>query len=130
MTPHRSLWLLLGILAAAGCGRSSGFRTGAPTDSVATAPQLLNAEQVAEAIEREYPPDLRQDGLSGSVRLRLLVGTDGIPAEVRVLESSGYPRFDQAASRVAVFLRFSPALDNAGRPVQVWVAFPISFRVR
>jgi len=64
------------------------------------------------------------------VRLRLLVGTDGVPEEVRLLESSGYQELDAAATRVAGYLRFSPATDNDGKPLRVWASFPISFLVR
>ena len=122
--------LLIGVLAASGCGTSSNLRTGAPAESVATAPGLLNAEQVEEAIAAEYPAQLRTDGVGGTARLRLFVDTEGIPAEVRLLQTSGYPQLDEAAQRVAVSLRFSPATNVDGEPVEVWVSFPISFRVR
>jgi protein TonB len=121
---------MISLVAATGCGSSSNLRVGAPTESVAAAPLLLNAERVEEAIEAEYPDQLRADGLGGTARLRLFVDTDGTPAEVRLLQSSGYPQLDAAATRVAVFLRFSPATNTDGEPVQVWVSFPISFRVR
>lgn len=122
--------LLIGVLGATGCGTSSNLRTGAPAESVASAPVMLNAEDVEEAIEAEYPAQLREDGVGGTVRLRLFVGVDGIPAEVRLLQTSGYEQLDDAASRVAVFLRFSPATNADGEPVEVWVSFPISFQVR
>lgn len=129
MTFHRSVWVLVGPLVAAGCGGgSSSLRAGASVESVATAPQLLNAEELVEAIDRAYPPDLLGDGISGTVRLRLLVNRDGVPVEVRVLQTSGYRQFDEAATRVADVMRFSPAIDTDGRPTQVWAAFPISFR--
>jgi TonB family protein len=124
-----TLAVLCGVLAATGC-RSAGssIASAASAETVATAPQLLNGEQVEQAIATEYPAELRRDGTGGTVRLRLLVGTDGIPAEVRLLESSGYPILDAAAARVATYLRFSPATNTAGNPLRVWASFPIVFR--
>ena len=122
--------VLIGMFAAGGCRASSSLRTGAPAESVASAPRLLNAQEVEEAIAAEYPPQLRADGVGGTVGLRLFVDTDGIPAEVRLLQSSGYPQLDTAAQDVADFLRFSPATNADGEPVQVWVSFPMTFRVR
>jgi len=123
-------FLFVGLLAATSCGSSSNLSAGAPPESVATAPLLLNVEEVEEAIASEYPEQLRRDGVVGTARLRLLVDTDGIPAEVRLLESSGYPQLDEAAARVAVVLRFSPATNSNGEPLRVWASCPISFRVR
>jgi TonB family protein len=65
--------------------------------------------------------------VEGVVRLRLFVGQDGVPTEVRLLESSGYPELDRAAQRVAGVLRFDPATDHEGRPLRVWASFPIVF---
>jgi len=109
------------------CAGGSGLRSGASVEDVATAPRLLNGDAVTQAIEQEYPPELRAQGVGGVVRLRLLVGKDGVPQEVRVLEGSGLPRLDQAAMRVADVLRFEPATNLDGRPVEVWAAFPIVF---
>jgi TonB family protein len=116
------------ILLLAACGGGSSLRSGASVEDVATAPRLLNGEEVTQAIDREYPPELRSQGVGGVVRLRLLVGTDGVPMEVRILDGSGFPLLDQAATRVARVIRFGPATDLEGRPVTVWAAFPIVFR--
>lgn len=115
-------------LLVVACGGGSSLRTGAPVDDVAAAPRLLNGDAVTQAIATEYPPELRSQGVGGVVRLRLLVGRDGVPREARVLEGSGLPRLDQAAMRVADVVRFEPATDANGRPLEVWAAFPIVFR--
>ena len=110
------------------CGGSSTLNGAAPAESVATAPQLINADEVAALIEQEYPPQLRLERVGGTVRLQLFVGIEGIPTEVRLLDSSGRRELDAAAARVARFLRFSPATDYDGEPVRVWASFPITFR--
>jgi len=104
------------------------MRSGASVDEVAAAPRLLNGDVVTQTIEQEYPPELRSQGVGGVVRLRLLVGKDGVPREVRVLEGSGLPRLDQAAMEVAAVIRFEPATSHDGSPLEVWAAFPIVFR--
>ncbi|MDH3207408.1 MAG: energy transducer TonB [Gemmatimonadota bacterium] len=127
----RSLSALAVVLAAAACsGSSSSLRSAAPAESVVSAPRLTNGDEVAAAIEAEYPSQFRNDGVGGTVRLRLLVDTNGVPVEVRLLESSGYPALDAAGDRVASILRFDPARDAAGRPIRVWASFPIIFQAR
>lgn len=117
------------VMLLAACAGSTSLRSGASVDDVATPPQLLNREEVDEAIAVEYPPQLRAAGVGGVVRLSLLVGRDGIPTDLRILQTSGYDPLDEAAARVARVLRFDPATDHDGDPVQVWASFPIVFRV-
>ena len=121
--------LLIVLLVTVGCSSSPPLAS-SPSASRAARPRLLNEEQMVEAILAEFPPELRALRTSGVVTLMVNVGTDGSPQEVRVLESSGYLQFDEAAMRVAVFLRFSPALLSNGDPVASWVSFPIRFGVR
>ena len=58
-----------------------------------------------------YPPALLQQGIEGSVLLRLYVDSAGvvISESTRVAESSGYPALDSAALAGAPALRFSPS---------------------
>ncbi len=121
--------LLIALVVTVGCS-SSPPPAPSPSASRAARPRLLNEEQMVEAIAAEFPPELRALRRSGVVTLMVHVGTDGSPQEVRIGESSGYLQFDEAALRVAVFLRFSPALLSNGDPVASWVSFPVRFRVR
>lgn len=124
-----ALYALVALAAlTAACGGGSGLRTGASVEEIAAAPRLLNGDEVIEAIRLEYPAALRDQGVGGVVRLRLLVGRDGAPVEVRLLDTSSFPLLDQAALRVARVLRFDPARDRDGRPVEVWASFPIAFQ--
>lgn len=117
---------LIALVVTVGCSSSPVPSLSA---SRAARPRLLNQEQIGEAIAAEFPPELRALRRTGVVTLMVHVGTDGSPQEVRIGESSGYLEFDEAAMRVAVFLRFSPALLSNGDPVTSWVSFPITFRV-
>lgn len=91
-------------------------------------PVLENAALVRVYLDSEYPRQLRDDGIGGSVILWIFIDRDGTVARSEVHESSGYPELDLAALAVAEHMRFQPAL-LAGEPVGVWVAQEISFTV-
>jgi TonB family protein len=76
--------------------------------------------------ERYYPEASRRVPETGTVRLALAVGQDGVPRRVRLIESSGYLRLDDAAQRLALDFRFSPSDDpthRRGWQTQIGVVF-------
>ena len=97
------------------------------------APPVIPAEEPPVAINPvspvRYPPALLQQGIEGSVLLRLYVDAAGVvtPDSTRIAESSGYPALDSAALAGASELRFSPALLQ-GRPVAAPFLQPVHFR--
>jgi len=101
----------------------------APTFTPYTvAPRLTNAREIAEALVREYPPALRSAGIGGRVLLWLFIDEAGAVQNTVLKTSSGFEALDEAATRVAVLMDFTPAL-NRDRQVPVWVAIPIDFEV-
>ena len=72
-----------------------------------------------------YPERARQQGVEGTVVLRLTVGADGLPGNVRVSRSSGHAALDEAAIAHMRRARFSPALKD-GKAVPM----PMTFRVK
>lgn len=90
------------------------------------APRVLNRDEVQRAMAEAYPPQLRDAGIGGTVRVYFYVDEDGVTQEYRIDESSGNPALDEAALSVADVYRFSPALNRDQR-VPVWVVFPITF---
>lgn len=74
-----------------------------------------------------YPPMARQALVEGTVMLEVKVGKDGKVRDVKVV--SGPDMLRAAAIASAKSALFRPALFN-GRPVEVWVAFPLTFRLR
>jgi TonB family protein len=90
------------------------------------APNPINRAEVAEALRRAYPEELRQAGIGGTARVWFFIGTDGKVLERRLDGSSGNAALDQAALDVARIMEFSPAL-NRDQAAEVWVAFPITF---
>jgi len=125
-----------------GEGVEGGKATGEPvkvsTESVEAAPTftpftvapvLKNAEEVQRALERYYPPLLRDAGIGGTVLVWFLIDESGKVIGTQVNTSSGYEELDQAALKVGGVMRFSPAYNRDQR-VRVWVALPITFVVR
>lgn len=92
------------------------------------APQIRNPEEMARALQREYPSMLRDAGISGRVVVELFINMRGMVEGSRVSESSGYAQLDEAALRVASLFRFSPAM-NRGQAVPVWIQVPVIFSV-
>lgn len=90
-------------------------------------PRLLNASDLARQLERNYPPLLRDAGVSGDVVLRFRLLEDGRvdAASIQTISATD-SQFVAAAERSVGRLRFRPARIN-GRPVKVWVELPIAF---
>jgi TonB family protein len=92
-------------------------------------PRLRNAAEVQRALERAYPPALRDAGLGGTVNLMVHIDAEGTVLEARVGQSSGYEPLDAAALSLSDMMRFSPAM-NRDIFVAVWIQIPLTFRVR
>ena len=93
------------------------------------APSITNRSEVIDAMEREYPPLLREAGIGGRVRVYFFIDEEGSVQDVRLDQSSGHRALDEAALAVADVYRFSSAL-NGDEKVPVWVSFPITFQAR
>ena len=74
-----------------------------------------------------YPESGIRDSLNGLVFIQLLVGKDGRVKKTRLLE--GEEPFSSAAIEAGKKFVWEPAIYN-GKPVGVWVAFPIRFKIR
>jgi protein TonB len=77
----------------------------------------------------EYPPALYDQGIEGTVLLRLFVDSTGalVSDSTRIQESSGYPALDSAALAAAPELRFAPARRNDVAIASLFLQ-PIHFR--
>ena len=90
-------------------------------------PSLINQADVAAALQRYYPPLLRDAGISGTIKVWFLIGQDGQVLKTQLRQGSGHAALDDAALKVAELMKFSPA-TNRDQPVNVWVDMPIVFR--
>lgn len=96
--------------------------------AVEVRPELSNRSDVGRALERNYPPLLRDAGVGGTVTLSFRVNEDGRvdPASISVV-SSDNEQFSDAAKKVVERMRFRPAKVN-GRAVKVLVSLPVTFQ--
>jgi protein TonB len=75
-----------------------------------------------------YPETARRRGEQGRVLLRVAVSPTGLPVNVSVAESSGFPILDSAAVNAVEQWRFVPA-TRAGAPVAATAEVPLRFRL-
>lgn len=76
---------------------------------------LESGAEAIDAIVPVYPLHSRRTGEEGVVRIAVAIAPSGEPVEVQIVESSGYPRLDQAARTAVMEARFTPAV-RFGRP--------------
>jgi len=116
-------------------GGPAAGRTLPPDDStlelsaVEVQPELANREEVQANLSRNYPPLLRDAGVTGTVTLRMRIRSDGsVDTGSITVEQATHDAFSQAAAAVVARMRFRPARLN-GRPVPVWVTLPVTFQL-
>ncbi|MCZ4305688.1 energy transducer TonB [Zoogloeaceae bacterium G21618-S1] len=99
---------------------------------VVAAPQPVIAPRFDAAYlnnpEPRYPRLSSRMGETGKVLLRVLVGEDGKVNDVRLHQSSGHSRLDEAARRAVSQWTFVPARQG-NRPIANWVIVPIEFKL-
>jgi TonB family protein len=79
------------------------------------------------APEPDYPPSARSAKKEGHVTIGLVVGTDGLPRDVRVVSSTD-KGFDANAIAAVQRWRFKPAQKN-GQPVEVPIEVSVHFHL-
>lgn len=115
-----------------------------PAPPVPTAPVLVAAPPAppapppapkvipASAVQYLVPPQLvyprlsERNGERGTVMVRVYIDTAGVPQDVQVRSSSGFPRLDDAALTAVRKARFKPYLEN-GQPAAGWAVIPANF---
>jgi protein TonB len=77
---------------------------------------------------KDYPPQAKQQGIEGQLRVRLLVDASGNVAERRLLNKLGYGLDELALARAAKF-EFEPARDTDDRAVASVVVWTFTFEL-
>ncbi len=75
----------------------------------------------------EYPPIARKAQLEGTVVVAVVVNTDGVPSDPKILRSAADP-LDKAAVEAVMKLRFKPGMQR-NRAVRTIVSIPVHFRL-
>jgi protein TonB len=84
--------------------------------------------KTANRVDPTYPPASRRAGEQGTVRLKVLVGTNGRASNVEVSQSSGFPRLDQAAVEAVRKWRFEAATDGTNK-IQAYTQVAVTFKL-
>ncbi|MBL9088826.1 MAG: energy transducer TonB [Planctomycetia bacterium] len=96
--------------------------------AAAPAPRVASGRAQLRPLHRPapaYPEALRQSGVEGVVRLRIVVEADGSVSEATVVAGSGFEAFDAAAVETLRRWRFEPPGER-----QVVPSIPVRFRLR
>jgi len=76
----------------------------------------------------EYPSASRRNEEEGTVRLRFLIGVDGLVVESQVEKSSGFARLDEAARLAMSKCQFKAGTLD-GKPEQSWSSMNYTWRL-
>jgi TonB family protein len=120
-------WTGLALVLAA-CGGTP--RQAPPGNAAADQPPAFEPPVVTNPESPvNYPPDLYDQQVEGTVVLRLYVDERGqvVPDSTRIAESSGYPGLDSAALRGVPAMHFAPARRD-GQAVAATFLQPVNFR--
>jgi protein TonB len=98
-------------------------------DEVDVRPSLRNSDDVQRALQRVYPEQLRDAGVTGETVLQFVIDENGRvePGSVEIVSSSN-EQFAAAARRIVGSMRFSPA-KSRGHTVRVTTTLPVSWTV-
>ncbi len=105
-----------------GEGTEKGF-----TRATITTQKLTRRPEIISKVEPQYSEPARRAHLQGSVKIRIDVGLDGIPTNIRVVEPIGMG-LDEAAIEAVKRWRFRPALVG-DRPVVAPALVEVGFHL-
>lgn len=77
----------------------------------------------------KYPELARKAGVEGRVMVWAQIDTDGNVSRTRIMKSLGPNGCDEAAQTAIRVVKWKPAMQR-DRPVKVWVAVPVDFRLK
>lgn len=101
------------------------------TSSVRSAPvpvhDFRSPAVIFQAPDPPYTEEARKAGLQGTVRISLVVGSDGTPQNLRVMSPLGLG-LDENAIEAVSHWRFSPALVN-GQPAAIRTVVEVNFHL-
>lgn len=76
-----------------------------------------------------YPSFSKRIGEEGNVQMRIQIDEAGNVQNVQVIDSSGSPRLDKAATELAARVRFKPHTQN-GVPIKVTAKIGVKFKLK
>jgi hypothetical protein len=99
-----------------------------PSETAPALPEGFVPAKLLNAVEVAYPPELAetQDPPEGQLRVKYVVGVDGVPVQVEV-ERGLHPTLDAIATQAVSQLRYEAATYQ-GNAVEVVLALDLEFR--
>jgi TonB family protein len=88
------------------------------------------APAVKKGFTFTYPRFAQERGYEGRVQLRITVSPEGRALEVEILKSSGYAILDRSARTQVEKIRYLPALDRSGDPIESKVVQTVGFYLK
>ncbi len=76
-----------------------------------------------------YPEQALRDGVTGKAIVNVLIDENGQAVDGKILKSSGHAELDRVAIEALKAAAWEPALYR-GKPVKVWIGFPVVFRIQ
>ena len=76
-----------------------------------------------------YPEIARKAGVEGTVHIWAQIGVDGNVVRTRLIKSLGPNGCDEAAMKAIKEVKWKPAMQR-DKPVRVWVAVPVIFKLK
>lgn len=95
---------------------------------VMTADSVDEKPRPVQKVPAKYPPRARAKGITGSVRMSILIGVDGSVEHVKVLSAEPPGVFEDSAVEAAKMWKFAPATYK-GERVKVWATVPFNFNL-
>ena len=111
-----------------------GSRPAVPAPKVAVPPQRIpigGNVQMTKLLSQPrpvYPDDLQQQGITGTVKIRAVIGKDGRLLNPKVINTEVHPGLAQAALDAVGKWLYQPTLLN-GQPVEVLTTIDIAFEL-
>lgn len=116
-----NLLICFAAAASAGCAGAPAPHSG----PVIHKPWIVNSRDCTP----RYPLESRRNGEEGEVVARMVIDVDGRGSQLRVIQSSGFARLDEAALEQFRCLRFLPGRID-GVPSPMSYDAPIRFVLR
>jgi protein TonB len=126
MKPHWFLALVIAFLVLPPTSPCQDDPTKAAPEPLYHAGGGVKAPRATYTPDPTYPRKARKPRHEDTVVLRVIVGRDGLPRDVKVARSLS-PEFDEAAMDAVMKWRFDPATKE-GKPVAVLVNIEITFK--
>ena len=125
MHPNRTMFPALVVLAA-GCATAApenGLPVSINGEYEDSPARLVNGEQISRIMEREL--NALPGTLAGTVRMWLMIDTEGRVQSIEIAESSGSAQLEAIARRVGRRLRYRPA-RSGGKPTEARVSWGVT----